>query len=72
MNADCTLFTMGPRNLRLMSLKCSLSWASPNQLSRGRVNWFLNFPRCFILPKADKPRMPQVTIRRPFGELDLD
>jgi hypothetical protein len=46
-NADCTLFTMGPRNLRLMSPKCSLSWASPSQLSRGRVNWFLNFPRCY-------------------------
>ena len=30
-----------------------------------------NLPRLFILPQPDKPRMSQVTIRRPFGELDL-
>ena len=30
-----------------------------------------NLPRRFILPQPDKLRMSQVTIRRPFGELDL-
>jgi hypothetical protein len=30
-----------------------------------------NLPRVFIFPQPDKPRMPQVTVRRPFGELDL-
>jgi hypothetical protein len=30
-----------------------------------------NFPRRFIFRPPHKPRMPQVTIGRPFGELDL-
>jgi hypothetical protein len=28
-------------------------------------------PSLFIFPQPDKLRMPQVTIRRPFGEFDL-
>jgi hypothetical protein len=31
-----------------------------------------NCPTVFIFSQPDKPRMPQVTIRRPFGELDLN
>jgi hypothetical protein len=30
-----------------------------------------NLPRRFIFPQPDKLRVPQVPIRRPFGELDL-
>ena len=53
-NEDCTLFTMGPRNLRLNVAKVFVVLGAAQPTVKGRVNWFLNFPRLFILPQPDK------------------
>jgi hypothetical protein len=46
----------------------SSSWSNPKQHAVLALSH--NLPRRFIFPQP-KPRMSQVTIRRPFGELDL-
>ena len=68
----------GTGPLRSLRKACALSCASPSTAESGLnlPRWFQtlphNLPRRFIFPQPDKLRVPQVTIWRPFGELDLD
>ena len=49
----------------------SIDHKQQKRVRDGSSAFSYNFSRRFIFPHPHKLRMPQVTIRRPFGELDL-